>query len=101
MGESDMASVRAHYDESSRRDLQVDDRRLRPGARRGPRRTAGCRPRAGRGRGSAVDLGAGLGAHAVALTEAGYAVTAIDTCAPLLEELAGPDPPPRHHRDPR
>ena len=35
----------------------------------------------------AVDLGAGLGAHAIALAEAGFRVVAIDTCGPLLEEL--------------
>lgn len=40
----------------------------------------------GRGR-SAVDLGAGLGAHALALAGLGYEVTAIDTCAVLLDEL--------------
>lgn len=40
----------------------------------------------GRGR-SAVDLGAGLGAHALAVAGMGYDVTAIDTCAVLLDEL--------------
>jgi len=45
---------------------------------------------AGLGRGAgrpAVDLGAGIGAHAVALADAGYVVTAIDTCAGLLDVL--------------
>ena len=42
--------------------------------------------RGGIGR-SAVDLGSGPGVHAIVLAEAGYAVTAIDTCAPLLDEL--------------
>jgi SAM-dependent methyltransferase len=36
----------------------------------------------------ALDLGAGLGIHAVPLAEKGYAVTAIDTSAQLLAELA-------------
>jgi 2-polyprenyl-3-methyl-5-hydroxy-6-metoxy-1,4-benzoquinol methylase len=40
----------------------------------------------GRGR-SAVDLGAGPGAHALTLAGMGYDVTAIDTCAVLLDEL--------------
>ncbi|MEP7303963.1 MAG: class I SAM-dependent methyltransferase [Acidobacteriota bacterium] len=39
------------------------------------------------GGGVAIDLGSGPGAHAVALAEAGYAVTAIDTCAALLAGL--------------
>jgi SAM-dependent methyltransferase len=36
---------------------------------------------------TAVDLGSGPGVHAMVLAEAGYAVTAIDTCAPLVDEL--------------
>jgi SAM-dependent methyltransferase len=36
---------------------------------------------------TAIDLGSGPGPHAIALAEAGYAVTAIDTCVPLLDEL--------------
>jgi SAM-dependent methyltransferase len=35
----------------------------------------------------AVDLGTGLGAHAVALAAAGYRVVAIDSCEELLREL--------------
>src|SRR4051812_47554724 len=35
----------------------------------------------------AMDLGAGTGAHAFVLEEAGYAVTAVDSCAALLDEL--------------
>jgi SAM-dependent methyltransferase len=35
----------------------------------------------------AVDLGAGLGTHAIALAEFGFRVIAIDTCGPLLEAL--------------
>jgi len=47
-------------------------------------RAAGIAEGAGR---FAVDLGAGPGAHAIALAEAGFSVTAIDTCAQLLDEL--------------
>ena len=39
------------------------------------------------GSGLAVDLGAGLGLHSVALAELGYCVLAIDGCAELLAEL--------------
>ena len=39
------------------------------------------------GGGAALDLGAGLGLHSVALAELGYRVIAIDGCAELLEEL--------------
>jgi len=53
-------------------------------AARAELRAAGVPEGAGR---VAVDLGAGTGPHALALAGAGYAVTAIDTCAPLLEEL--------------
>jgi 2-polyprenyl-3-methyl-5-hydroxy-6-metoxy-1,4-benzoquinol methylase len=41
----------------------------------------------GRGDVHAVDLGAGLGLHAVSLAKRGYRVTAIDSCELLLEEL--------------
>jgi SAM-dependent methyltransferase len=37
--------------------------------------------------GTAVDLGAGFGLHSVPLAERGYAVTAIDSYKPLLDEL--------------
>lgn len=37
--------------------------------------------------GDAIDLGAGFGMHAVPLARRGYNVLAVDTCAPLLEEL--------------
>jgi SAM-dependent methyltransferase len=37
--------------------------------------------------GAAVDLGAGLGLHAVALARRGYSVTAIDSSQVLLDEL--------------
>lgn len=53
-------------------------------AARGDLRAAGLVSGAGR---IAVDLGAGLGTHAIALAEAGYAVTAIDSCEELLNQL--------------
>lgn len=37
--------------------------------------------------GSAVDLGAGNGLQSIPLAELGFAVTAVDLCAPLLAEL--------------
>lgn len=37
--------------------------------------------------GTAIDLGAGPGAHSIALAERGFSVTAMDTCTALLEEL--------------
>jgi SAM-dependent methyltransferase len=36
---------------------------------------------------TAVDLGAGFGAHALDMAKRGYSVTAIDTCRALLDEL--------------
>lgn len=39
------------------------------------------------GTGLAVDLGAGFGMHALPLAQRGFEVTAIDTCAALLDEL--------------
>lgn len=81
-----MDAVRAHYD-----DLlgpiyawMIGDLDAAIAAARADLRAAGI---VARECGTAVDLGAGLGAHAVALAEAGYAVTAIDTCAPLLDAL--------------
>ena len=41
-------------------------------------------PRSG---GTALDLGAGIGLHALPLAQRGYAVTAIDSCQALLDEL--------------
>jgi SAM-dependent methyltransferase len=38
-------------------------------------------------RGKALDLGAGLGLHSVALAKRGFEVTAIDSCSVLLDEL--------------
>jgi SAM-dependent methyltransferase len=37
--------------------------------------------------GTAVDLGAGIGVHALEMAKRGYSVTAIDTCQALLDEL--------------
>jgi predicted TPR repeat methyltransferase len=37
--------------------------------------------------GAAVDLGAGLGLHSIPLAKSGFAVTAIDSCQYLLDEL--------------
>jgi SAM-dependent methyltransferase len=37
--------------------------------------------------GTAVDLGCGFGLHSLPLAKRGYAVTAVDTCRPLLDEL--------------
>ncbi len=37
--------------------------------------------------GAAIDLGAGPGLHAIPLARLGFAVIAIDTCGPLLQEL--------------
>jgi SAM-dependent methyltransferase len=37
--------------------------------------------------GVALDLGAGIGLHAIPLARRGFAVTAIDSCAALLDEL--------------
>lgn len=47
--------------------------------------------------GTAVDLGAGLGFHALALAELGYDVVAVDSCAELLGALRNkPQPLPVH-----
>jgi hypothetical protein len=48
---------------------------------------AGIEPRATPGQ-RALDLGAGLGLHAVTLAKRGYATTALDTSLPLLAELS-------------
>jgi len=40
-----------------------------------------------RGKGVAVDLGAGFGMHAMELARRGYRVIAVDTCDALLDEL--------------
>ena len=81
-----MASVRAHYDDhlGPIYGWMIGDFDRAIATARAELRAIGLAPGEG---GSAVDLGAGLGAHAIALAEAGYAVTAIDSCAPLLDEL--------------
>src|SRR5262245_11445454 len=45
--------------------------------------------------GTAVDLGAGFGMHAIPLARLGFSVIAIDSCRELLDTLAG------HERDSR
>ena len=53
-------------------------------------------------RGAAVDLGAGLGLHAVALAQRGFEVIAIDNCQVLLDDLnsrRGALPIAIHHAD--
>jgi 2-polyprenyl-3-methyl-5-hydroxy-6-metoxy-1,4-benzoquinol methylase len=53
-------------------------------------------------RGVAVDLGAGLGLHAIPLAQRGFAVVAIDSCQELLDELKsrrGSLPIAIHHAD--
>ena len=40
------------------------------------------------GAGTAVDLGAGFGMHAIPLARRGFSVVAIDSYQPLLQELA-------------
>lgn len=81
-----MASVREHYDGhlGPVYGWMIGDFDVAKEAARTELRAVGISEGAGR---VAVDLGAGPGAHAIALAEAGYAVTAIDTCAELLEEL--------------
>jgi 2-polyprenyl-3-methyl-5-hydroxy-6-metoxy-1,4-benzoquinol methylase len=81
-----MASVREHYDHhlGPVYGWMIGDFDVAKEAARTELRAAGQSAGAGR---LAVDLGAGPGAHAIALAEAGYSVTAIDTCAALLSEL--------------
>jgi SAM-dependent methyltransferase len=81
-----MASVQEHYDHhlGAIYGWMVGDFEAAKAAAREELRAAGISGGAGR---TAVDLGPGPGAHAIALTDAGYSVTAIDTCAELLEEL--------------
>ena len=53
-------------------------------------------------RGVAVDLGAGLGLHALPLARRGFTVVAIDNCQKLLDELhtrSGSLPVAAHHAD--
>ena len=82
----DVASVQAHYDGhlGPVYGWMMGNFDVAKAAASTELRAAGMSEGAGR---VAVDLGAGPGAHATALADAGYAVTAIDTCAELLEEL--------------
>ncbi len=83
-----MASVREHYDDhlGPIYGWMIGDFETAKDAARADLRAAGVFEGA---RGRAIDLGSGPGLHAIALAEAGYAVTAIDTCKPLLDELQG------------
>ena len=85
-----MASVQEHYDNhlGAIYGWMIGDFETAKAAAREELRAAGIFDGAGR---IAVDLGAGPGAHAIALAEAGYSVTAIDACAELLEQLRGND----------
>ena len=81
-----MASVRQHYEDhlGPIYGWMIGDSDAAVKAACDELRAVGIADGAGR---VAVDLGSGPGTHAIALAEAGYAVTAIDTCAMLLEEL--------------
>jgi SAM-dependent methyltransferase len=81
-----MATVREHYDGhlGPVYGWMIGDFDVATAAARAELRDAALPQGAGR---VAIDLGAGPGAHAIALAEAGYAVTAIDTCATLLNGL--------------
>jgi SAM-dependent methyltransferase len=83
-----MASVREHYDVhlGPIYGWMLGDFSTAKEAARTELQAVGLYEGAG---GAAIDLGAGVGAHAIALAEAGYSVTALDTCAQLLEELRG------------
>ena len=85
-----MASVQEHYNNhlGAIYGWMIGDFDAAKAAAREELRAAGI---FGGGGHIAVDLGAGPGAHAIALAEAGYSVTAIDACAELLEELRGND----------
>jgi 2-polyprenyl-3-methyl-5-hydroxy-6-metoxy-1,4-benzoquinol methylase len=81
-----MASVQQHYDHhlGAIYGWMIGDFETAKAAAREELRAAGISGGAGR---KAIDLGAGPGAHAIVLADEGYAVTAIDTCAELLDEL--------------
>jgi 2-polyprenyl-3-methyl-5-hydroxy-6-metoxy-1,4-benzoquinol methylase len=81
-----MASVQRHYDRhlGAIYGWMMGDFETARAAAREELRAAGIS--SGRGR-AAIDLGAGPGPHAIALADEGYAVTAIDACADLLDEL--------------
>jgi SAM-dependent methyltransferase len=81
-----MGSVQQHYDHhlGAIYGWMIGDFEAAKAAAREELRAAGISGGAGR---TAIDLGAGPGAHAVVLADEGYAVSAIDTCAELLDEL--------------
>jgi SAM-dependent methyltransferase len=83
---SDVASVQEHYDAhlGAIYGWMVGDFDAACEAARTELRAAGIASGGGR---VAVDLGAGPGAHAIALADRGFAVTAIDSCTQLLSEL--------------
>src|SRR5215831_15768470 len=85
-----MASVQEHYDNhlGAIYGWMIGDFETAKTAAREELRAAGISDGTGR---FAVDLGTGPGAHAIALAEAGYSVTAIDACAELLEDLRAND----------
>ena len=81
-----MTSVQEHYDShlGPVYGWMIGDFDVAKEAARSELRDVGLLDRGG---GVALDLGAGPGLYSVALAEAGYEVTAIDTCAALLDEL--------------
>lgn len=81
-----MASVAAHYDEhlGPVYGWMLGDLTAALENARTELRHAGI---SSRPQGVAVDLGAGLGVHAIPLAELGFSTIALDSCAGLLEEL--------------
>jgi SAM-dependent methyltransferase len=80
-----MATVQQHYDShlGAIYGWMIGDFETAKEAARAELQAVGISSGAGR---IAIDLGAGPGAHAIVLADAGYAVTAMDTCAELLDE---------------
>jgi 2-polyprenyl-3-methyl-5-hydroxy-6-metoxy-1,4-benzoquinol methylase len=85
-----MASVQRHYDNhlGAIYGWMIGDFETARAAAREELRAAGILSGSGR---AAIDLGAGPGAHAIALADEGYTVTAVDACADLLQELRSND----------
>ena len=81
-----MASVQDHYDHhlGPVYEWMIGDFDVAKEVARAEMRATGISAGAGR---TAADLGAGPGASAIALAEAGFAVTAIDSCAEFVEQL--------------
>jgi SAM-dependent methyltransferase len=81
------APAREHYERllASVYGWMIGDRAAALEAGRKQLRGAGVGP--ARAAQRALDLGAGLGVHAIPLAELGYEVTAVDTSEPLLGEL--------------